>query len=95
MRYYLDAGSGGIAVAVHTTQFEIRLPEIDMYSKVLEIAKEEFDRFESISQKPVIRIAGVIGKPGLDTSPTSLRWSMPMIPMVGPWALSVMMPSPM
>lgn len=62
IRYYLDAGVGGVAVAVHTTQFEIRLPEINLYGKVLEIAKEEFDSFEEQTQKPIIRIAGVIGK---------------------------------
>jgi hypothetical protein len=62
MRYYLDAGAGGVAVAVHTTQFEIRLPEVNLYGKVLEIAKEEFDRFATQSGKTVIRVAGVIGR---------------------------------
>jgi len=62
MRYYLDAGAGGVAVAVHTTQFEIRLPEVNLYSKVLEIAREEFDRFMVQTRKRVIRVAGVIGK---------------------------------
>ncbi|MDD4869707.1 MAG: dihydrodipicolinate synthase family protein [Kiritimatiellae bacterium] len=62
IRYYLDAGAGGVAVAVHTTQFEIRLPEIGLYKPVLEIAKEEFDNYVSRTKKPVIRIAGVIGK---------------------------------
>ncbi|MCK5702447.1 MAG: dihydrodipicolinate synthase family protein, partial [Cyclobacteriaceae bacterium] len=62
MRYYLDAGSGGVAVAVHTTQFAIRLPEINLFSPVLEIAKEEFDTFIKRSNKPIVRIAGVIGK---------------------------------
>lgn len=62
IRYYLDAGAGGIAVAVHTTQFAIRLPEINLYSPLLKIAREEFDRFAAESKKPVIRIAGVIGK---------------------------------
>lgn len=62
MRYYLDAGVGGVAVAVHTTQFEIRLPKVNLYGRILEIAKEEFDRFEESTQKPIIRIAGVIGK---------------------------------
>jgi dihydrodipicolinate synthase/N-acetylneuraminate lyase len=62
MRYYLDAGAGGIAVAVHTTQFAIRQPDIDLYSPLLEIANEEFNRFTSKSKTPVIRIAGVIGK---------------------------------
>ena len=62
MRYYLDAGAGGVAVAVHTTQFEIHLPEYGLFEPLLKIAKEEFDRFEEKSKKPIIRIAGVIGK---------------------------------
>ena len=36
-RYYLDAGAGGIAVGVHTTQFAIREPGIDLYRPVLEL----------------------------------------------------------
>ncbi len=62
MRYYMDAGVGGIAVAVHTTQFEIRLPEYNLYEPVLQIASEEFDRFTLVTGKPIVRIAGVIGK---------------------------------
>jgi dihydrodipicolinate synthase/N-acetylneuraminate lyase len=62
MRYYLDAGAGGVAVAVHTTQFEIRLLELNLYEPVLQIAKEEFDRFTAATGKPIVRIAGVIGK---------------------------------
>lgn len=61
IRYYLDAGAGGVAVGVHTTQFAIRQPGIDLYGPVLEIAREEFNRFSVNSDKPVIRIAGVIG----------------------------------
>lgn len=62
MRYYLDAGAGGVAVSVHTTQFEIRLPKFNLYEPVLQIAKEEFDRFTEQTKTPSIRIAGVIGK---------------------------------
>jgi len=62
IRYYLDAGAGGIAVAVHTTQFEIRLPEFNLYEPVMQIAREEFDRFTAATGKPIVRIAGVIGK---------------------------------
>ena len=72
MRYYLDAGVGGVAVAVHTTQFEIRLPEINMYGKVLEIAKEEFDRHDKATGITAIRVAGVIGKTGQATSEAKL-----------------------
>ncbi len=62
MRYYFDSGAGGIAVAVHTTQFEIRLPKFNLLEPVLKIAEEEFDRFTLTTKKPVVRIAGVIGK---------------------------------
>jgi dihydrodipicolinate synthase/N-acetylneuraminate lyase len=62
IRYYMDAGAGGVAVGVHTTQFEIRLPEFNLYEPLLKIAREEFDRKEENTHKPLIRIAGVIGK---------------------------------
>jgi dihydrodipicolinate synthase/N-acetylneuraminate lyase len=61
-RYYMDAGAGGIAAAVHTTQFAIRHKEVDLFRPLLEIANEEFETFASVSKKPIIRIAGAIGK---------------------------------
>ncbi|MBG0861011.1 MAG: dihydrodipicolinate synthase family protein [Bacteroidales bacterium] len=64
IRYYLDAGAGGIAVAVHTTQFAIRLPGVNLFIPLLEIAREEFDMFSMQTRKPVIRIAGAIGRTG-------------------------------
>lgn len=57
-RYYLDAGAGGVAVGVHTTQFEIRDDEHRLFEPVLEMAREELDLHASDS---VIRIAGVAG----------------------------------
>jgi len=54
-RYYLDAGAGGIAVGVHTTQFAIREPAIGLFRPVLELAIEE------MRQRPVAAIAGVCG----------------------------------
>ncbi|MEZ4969239.1 MAG: dihydrodipicolinate synthase family protein [Flavobacteriaceae bacterium] len=62
MRYYLDAGAGGVAVAVHSTQFEIREPEFNLFEPILGIAKEEFDAFTDRTGKQTIRIAGIIGK---------------------------------
>lgn len=56
-RYYLAAGAGGLAVAVHTTQFAIRNPEVGLFKPVLELAKEEMDR----AGRLVARIAGVCG----------------------------------
>jgi len=61
-RYYLDAGAGGLAVGVHTTQFEIRRSEIGLYKPVLKLAEEEMDDYVSRSGRPVARIAGVIGQ---------------------------------
>ncbi|MCK6259085.1 dihydrodipicolinate synthase family protein [Fictibacillus sp. KIGAM418] len=57
--YYMDAGAGGIAVGVHTTQFEIRDPRFDLYEKVLRMAAEEVKHREL--QKPFIKIAGICG----------------------------------
>ena len=37
-RYYIDAGAGGLAVGVHTTQFAIR--DVGLYRPVLELAAE-------------------------------------------------------
>lgn len=64
IRYYLDAGAGGVAVAVHTTQFAIRNPEVGLYAPLLELAGEEFNRYASNTNKDVIRVAGVIGRTG-------------------------------
>ena len=42
-RYYIACGAGGIAVGVHTTQFEIRNPEINLLEPVLRITAEEIE----------------------------------------------------
>lgn len=52
-RYYLDAGVGGIAVGVHTTQFAIR--QQGLYKPVLALAAAE------TRDAPVLKIAGVCG----------------------------------
>ena len=46
VRYYLAAGSGGIAAAVHSTQFEIREPKHNLFEPVLKAVSEEVDKFE-------------------------------------------------
>jgi len=60
-RYYIDAGAGGIAVGVHSTQFEIRDPGIDLLKPVLKLAAETIDGWSTKRNKPVIKIAGVCG----------------------------------
>lgn len=58
-RYYIASGAGGIAVGVHTTQFEIRKPEFNMFEPVLRMASEEVR--ESIGDRPFIKVAGIVG----------------------------------
>lgn len=60
-RYYLNAGAGGVAVGVHTTQFAIRSPKVNLYEPLLRLANEEFDNYYKINNRPVIRIAGATG----------------------------------
>lgn len=55
-RYYLDAGSGGLAVGVHSTQFAIR--EVGLYQPVLELAKQTCGDW---TDRPVVMIAGLAG----------------------------------
>lgn len=56
-RYYIEAGCGGLAVGVHTTQFAIHRPEIGLYAPVLHIAAEAAAEY---APRPVL-IAGVLG----------------------------------
>lgn len=58
-RYYLSAGVGGLAVGVHTTQFAIREPGIDLFERVLKMASEEVEYFGVGNS--ILRIAGVCG----------------------------------
>src|SRR5215510_11828052 len=56
-RYYLDAGAGGLAVGVHTTQFAIR--EAGLYQPVLELAMRTAGDW---SQALRVMIAGLAGR---------------------------------
>ena len=56
-RYYLDAGSGGLAVGVHATQFAIR--EQGLYETVLKLAAEEARAW---ARRPLILVGGLSGK---------------------------------
>jgi hypothetical protein len=59
-RYYKAAGAGGIAVAVHTTQFAIRDPKVGLLEPVLSLAAN-VTREDSANSPPML-IAGVCGK---------------------------------
>lgn len=61
-RYYLAAGAGGVAVGVHTTQFQIRDPQIGLLRPVLQLASETVNEYEQ--NRPgssIIRVAGICG----------------------------------
>lgn len=58
-RYYLSAGAGGLAVAVHTTQFSIREPQFNLLQPVLELACEVAGEFP---QRQPLMITGVCGE---------------------------------
>jgi hypothetical protein len=60
-RYYIDAGAGGVAVGVHTTQFSIRDPRIGLFEPVLALAGEEMDRADLTRTEPLLRIGGICG----------------------------------
>ena len=55
-RYYIDAGAGGLAVGVHSTQFAIR--ERGLYEPVLKLAADTAGNW---SQRPLVLIAGLAG----------------------------------
>ena len=56
-RYYLDAGAGGLAVGVHTTQFAIR--DVGLYEPVLRLAMETATAW---TDAPKVMIAGLAGR---------------------------------
>lgn len=57
-RYYLDAGAGGLAVGVHTTQFAIHDPDVGLLRPVLTLARETSRAW---TDAPIVHVAGVVG----------------------------------
>lgn len=58
-QYYLASGAGGVAIGVHSTQFAIRNPEVNLYERVLALAAEEIAK--SAIQDSFIGVAGICG----------------------------------
>ena len=75
-RYYLDAGVGGLAVGVHSTQFEIREPEHELLRPVLELAAEEIERHEHTTGETVVKIAGICGQTHQATAEAELAMNL-------------------
>jgi len=61
MRYYVDAGVGGVAVGMHFTQFEIRNPGVGLFEPVMKTCAEELDRLSADRGRPLVKIAGING----------------------------------
>lgn len=59
IQYYIRAGAGGLAVGVHTTQFEIRDPAFQLFEPILELASKEIDA--QVGAQPFLKIAGICG----------------------------------
>lgn len=59
-RYYLAAGAGGVAVGVHTTQFEIRDPRFGLFEPVLALAMEELRASDDAAD--LVKVAGIVGR---------------------------------
>ena len=64
VNYYLAAGVGGVAVGVHTTQFEIRQPQHNLLEPVLSCAAKVISDFEKNNGKRIIKVAGACGEIG-------------------------------
>jgi len=62
VRYYMAAGCTGLAVAVHSTQFEIRDPQHDLFKPVLELASSTIDAEMVSRSEPFLKVAGVCGQ---------------------------------
>src|SRR5688500_10974679 len=62
VRYYSDAGAGGLAVGVHSTQFQIRDPKIALYAPVLRLAAETAQSWQGAKPRPFVLIAGLCGQ---------------------------------
>lgn len=58
-QYYIASGAGGLAVAVHTTQFEIRHPAFNMLEPVLRLAADEINK--AGIEDEFIKVAGICG----------------------------------
>src|SRR4051794_35324685 len=60
-RYYCEAGAGGVAIGVHTTQFAIRDPKVGLFAPVLKLGSQTVRECETRLGKRLLKIAGICG----------------------------------
>ncbi len=76
VRYYMEAGVDGLAVAVHTTQFAIRDPKINLFETVLRVVKNEMEAYTARTGRHLLAIAGVCGEAPQAVAEASLAGSI-------------------
>jgi dihydrodipicolinate synthase/N-acetylneuraminate lyase len=74
VRYYFDAGAGGIAAGVHTTQFAIR--SHGLYEPVLRLVAETLSERLAETHRPFVRVAGICGDTAQATAEAELARSI-------------------
>ncbi len=75
-RYYVAAGSGGLAVGVHSTQFEIREPQHALFKPVLELAAQTIDEELAGAPRDFVKVAGICGNTAQATAEAELAVSL-------------------
>src|SRR5687768_6353325 len=76
VRYYSDAGAGGLAVGVHSTQFAIRDPKIGLYAPVLKLAAETAAAWLAPKPRDFVLIAGLCGRTSQATKEANIATSL-------------------
>lgn len=75
-RYYISAGAGGIAIGVHTTQFRVHDPKLNLYRQLLELTIDVVKDSERRTGRRIVRIAGIAGGTEQAVSEARLAWSL-------------------
>lgn len=75
-RYYVAAGSGGLAVGVHSTQFEIRDPQHNLFKPVLTLAADTVRAELAATPRDFVLIAGICGQTKQATAEAELALSL-------------------
>ena len=75
-RYYVAAGSGGLAVGVHSTQFEIRDPQHNLFKPVLELAARTVREELASVPRDFVLIAGICGQTRQATAEAALALAL-------------------
>ncbi|MCP5519436.1 MAG: dihydrodipicolinate synthase family protein [Verrucomicrobiales bacterium] len=82
-RYYLEAGAGGVAVGVHTTQFAIRKPNVGLLEPVLTLAAETVDDWEHRRAAPAEPTTAPTTGKAVDRASREVRGAGPILKVAG------------